>query len=87
MSFGPVRLDGDRPTEDGDRLFELSLIVERIAEVVLRLGQVGLDGDRPAVGGDRCVELSLSGERIAEATKEIRIPSVALYGLTDQCDR
>jgi hypothetical protein len=47
MSLGVVRLDADRLAICGDRLVELALALERIAEVGMGLGVVRLDADRP----------------------------------------
>ena len=46
MSVDPLRLDGDCPVKGRGRLVELAIVVERVAEIILRLGQVGLDRDR-----------------------------------------
>ena len=73
MSVGPVRLDGDCPVKGRSRRVELAIVVERIGEIVLRLGQVGLDGDRPAKGGDRLFEFALRLERQAELHMQLGI--------------
>jgi hypothetical protein len=62
MGLGVIRLQPDRPTECGDRLGQLPLAVEGVAELVLDRGEVGLDrltdcGDRlgqlPGLAQDR----------------------------------
>ena len=56
MDLGIIRLDGDCPPIGGDRLYELALILERIAEVEVSPDVIWLDVDSLAVGGDSLVE-------------------------------
>ena len=70
----------------GDRLVELALVSQRIAEVGVGFGKVGLDADRLTICGGRLVEPALVLQRIAEIGKIKWILSILSYRLTDQCD-
>ena len=59
MGLGVVGLEPDRLAVFGDRLVELALVAQGVAEVEVGLGVVGLEPDRLAVFGDRLVELAL----------------------------
>jgi len=62
MGLSVVGLDPDRAPMCGDRLVELALRSQRIAEVGMGLSVVGLDADRLAMCGDRLVELALRSQ-------------------------
>jgi hypothetical protein len=64
--LGEVRFHADRLAICGNRLVELALRSQRIAEVGMSLSEVGLDADRLAICGNRLVELALRSQRIAE---------------------
>ena len=53
MGLGEVGLEPDSGAVGGDRLVQLALLLEGVAQVVVGLGVVGLEPDRRAVGGDR----------------------------------
>ena len=57
--YGNVGLEPDRRAEFGDRLLQLSLGCQGVAEVGVGLGVVGLEPDRRAVFGDRLLQLPL----------------------------
>ena len=59
MGLGIVGLEFQRPAVAGDRLVQLPLVLQRIAQVAVCLGKVRLQLQRPAVAGDRFVELPL----------------------------
>src|SRR6516164_5603055 len=50
----------------GNRLVELALRSQRIAEVGMGRSEVGLDPDRAPICRDRLVELALAHQRVAE---------------------
>ena len=50
----------------GDRLVQLPLVAQGVAEVVVGLGVVGLEPERRAVLGDRLVQLPLIAQGNAE---------------------
>ena len=54
-----VRLQFQGPAEAGDRFVQLSLVLQRNAQVVVRLGIVRLQFQCPAEAGDRFVQLPL----------------------------
>src|SRR5262249_23840269 len=66
MGLTEAGLDADRLAICGNRLLELVLPKQRIAEVGMSLSQVGPDPDRLAICGDRLVELALAHQRVAE---------------------
>src|SRR5262245_61467346 len=78
--MGPSQVgpDPDRPAICGNRLVELALAHQRVAEVGISLSEVGLDADRLAICGDRLVELALAHQRVAE-------PKMALGKLRLHC--
>ncbi len=53
MRLGIVRLQFQCPPPAGDRFLQLPLVLEGIAQVVVRHGKVGLQFQCPAVAGDR----------------------------------
>jgi hypothetical protein len=84
MSIDVVRLDGDRLPVSGDRLVELALVLERVAEIGMSLGVVRLDANRLPKCGDRFVELALLLERVAElewpSTRSGLVTSLSIFG-------
>src|SRR5215470_9208134 len=66
MGPSEVGLDPDRLAICGNRLLELVLPKQRVAEVGISLSEVGLDADRPPACGNRLIELALPRQRIAE---------------------
>ncbi len=68
MGLGEVGLEPDRLAELGDRLLQLPLLPQGVAEVVVGERVVGLEPDRRAEFGDRVIQLPLGFQGVAEAT-------------------
>src|ERR1700677_1700704 len=68
-----VGLEGNSLSICGDRLINLSLIHESIAQIVVRIGKAGLEGDGLAIGNDRSIDLSRLSENKAHPVVEISI--------------
>src|SRR5207245_2214929 len=66
MCLGVVWFILDCPTVFGDRLVVVALIVQGIAEIIVRLGVVRLEADGGAVGRDRRAMVALTMKCVTE---------------------
>ena len=62
------RTDRQRATRRGDRLFEVALLAQRMAQINKRIDEVGLERDDAAIALDRDDELAIVLKRIDEIT-------------------
>src|ERR1700757_1671997 len=85
MSLGKVRSNADGLAVCSDRLVDLALVVQRIAEVRISFGEVGFDADRLPICGDRLLELALVVQHHTKVGK-INWMSNPFYSVTDQLD-
>ncbi len=67
MSRCEIGFEVQSPAELGDRFFEVSLVHQSIAEVIVRVGVLGLEPQCFAELGDRFFEVSLVVQSRAEA--------------------
>ena len=70
MRLGIVRLQLQCPAVAGGRFVRLPLVLQGIAQVVVRLGKVRLQFQCPAAIGDRCVQLPLVPQCVAQVAME-----------------
>ena len=62
MGLGIIRLEADGGTEFGDRLVQLALITERVAQLEASRRVSWFEPDSGSVLGDRLVQVALTAE-------------------------
>ena len=66
VDLGQVGLDGQRPIIASERLGEMSLGLQRVAEVVMGLGVIGVQPSRPPIAGPGLDEFVLFAQCVAQ---------------------